>query len=59
MKRAVLCLILALTLLLTGCASMLNRSVLFITPHDQAPAAEGDSAIYQVETYQELVSAIL
>jgi len=57
-KQMILSLVLACSLLLTGCASMLNRGDLLITPHNETPTAEGDSSTLRVENYQDLVSAI-
>lgn len=49
---------LAFVLLLTGCASLLNRDYSSVTPHSTTPTAEEDSSL-RVESYQELVNAIL
>lgn len=58
MKRNVLPVLLALCLL-SGCASMLDRSYLSITPHAEHMPAEGDTPSPQAENYQGLVNAIL
>lgn len=45
--------------LLSGCASMLDRSYQSIAPHTEHVPAEGDASSLQAETYQGLVNAIL
>ena len=42
----------ALSLLLSGCSSLLARSYTSVTPHSATPPAEGDSSILRVENYQ-------
>lgn len=59
MKKRILALCLACCLFLTGCASMLRRGSMTITPHNETPLSLGDSSILRVETYQEMVSGIL
>ena len=49
----------ALSLLLSGCSSLLARSYTSLTPHSATPPAEGDSSILRVENYQELVNALI
>ena len=49
----------ALSLLLSGCSSLLARSYTSVTPHSATPPAEGDSSILRVENYQELVNALI
>ena len=56
--KKLLSLALCCALLLTGCASMLERSYTSETVHNRAPTAEGDSSILRAEDYQELVSGI-
>jgi len=58
-KKRLLALALALSLALTGCASVLDRDTLEITVHSEGPVSEENSAILRVETYQGLVNAIL
>lgn len=49
----------ALCMLLSGCASLLNREYVSVTTHNMAPTAEGDSSTLRAESYQELVNALL
>ena len=58
MKKRRLALCLCLSLSLTGCAAMLERDYLSVTPHARLPAAADDSTTVWVETYPELVDAI-
>ena len=58
MKKRLLALCLCLSLSLTGCAAMLERDYLSVTPHARLPAAADDSTTVWVETYPELVDAI-
>ena len=58
MKQRLLALGLCLSLSLTGCAAMLERDYLSVTPHARLPAAADDSTTVWVETYPELVDAI-
>lgn len=57
MKRAVF-LLLALTLLVTGCSSMLEREYSSSNRHVEYPVKD-DTSILQAESYQGLVSALL
>ncbi|MEG2421407.1 MAG: hypothetical protein RSB55_07640 [Oscillospiraceae bacterium] len=58
-KKRILTLFLAGMLLLTsGCASLLNRSFLSVTPHVEHEVAGTDPSILRVETYRSLVSAV-
>ena len=59
MKRRLLCAMLALSLLLTGCASLLERDYVSITPHNANLTAEGDPSVLRAESYQELVNALI
>lgn len=59
MKNRLLALALILSLMLTGCTSILDRNTLEITVHSEAPSAEENSSTLRVETYQGLVNAIL
>lgn len=59
MKKRVLASILTGTLLLTGCASLLDRQFVSVTPHSAAPTTEGDPSILRASNYQELVNALL
>lgn len=58
-KRAVLALLLALALPLTGCASLLERDYLALASYEPVSAGGGGSSSLRVETYQGLVNAIL
>jgi len=57
-KKRLFALCLCLSLSLTGCAAMLERDYLSVTPHARLPAAADDSTTVWVETYPELVDAI-
>ena len=59
MKPRVIALALALSLILTGCASMLERPYLRITTHESVSAGENSPSALRVESYQDLVNAIL
>lgn len=50
---------LALSLLLTGCSALLERDYSSVTPHNAAPATEGDPSILRADSYQELVNALI
>lgn len=58
-KKAVFCIVLSGSLLLNGCSSMLQRSYTSITPHSAAPTVESDQLTIRVESYQDLVNALL
>lgn len=59
MKRFPLILALCGALLLSGCSSLLDRPYVMVEPHTERPALSGDSSTIQVNTYSELVSAVL
>lgn len=59
MKTRLLAGLTALTLLLTGCSSLLDREYVRITTHNTTPTAEGDPSILRAENYQELVNALI
>ena len=59
MKKRILVGVTAGTLLLTGCASMLEREFSSIVPHNAAPVTEGDPSTLRADSYQELVNALL
>lgn len=46
-------------LLLSGCSSLLDRPYVMVEPHVERPAVAGDSSTIQVDTYSELVNAVL
>lgn len=58
-KRRLCALLLLPALLLTGCQSMLDRSVSSVQPHSQSLTALEDPSALEAENYQELVSAVL
>ena len=60
MKRTVLSLALCGALCLTGCSSLLEgRPYVMVEPHREQPVLSADSSALQVETYSELVNAVL
>jgi len=58
-KKRLLPALLALSLTLTGCAALLDRDYLDITPYNPTQTAEGNSSILRAESYQELVNALM
>lgn len=58
-KRAVICTLLSGSLLLSGCSSMLQRSYSSVSPHSATPVVESDQLTIRVESYQDLVNALL
>lgn len=58
-KKHILAWGLALSLLLTGCASLLERSYSASNPHVDRPTVAEDPSVLRVENYRELVSAVL
>lgn len=52
-------LLLAGTVLLSGCSSMLERSYMVVTAHPEHPAAADNSNVLKAETYQDLVNDVL
>ncbi|MCF2595061.1 hypothetical protein [Pseudoflavonifractor phocaeensis] len=59
MKRRFLAAVTAAALLLSGCSSLLNRDYVHVTPHNSNLTAEGDPSVLRVESYQELVNALI
>lgn len=59
MKRIILIPALCAALLLPGCSSLLDRPYVMVEPHVEQPAVAGDSSTIQVDTYSELVNAVL
>ena len=59
MKKRLLCLMLCLMLCMAGCAAMLERDYESLTPHEPVSAEEGASSALRVESYQDLVNAVL
>lgn len=58
MKKTILALLLVCTMLLSGCASMLERDYLSVEPYDPESAGDNPSAL-RVESYRDLMDAIL
>lgn len=59
-KKAILALLLAGTLSLTGCSSMLERNdLLDLAPYDPVSTAANGTSSLRAETYQELLNAVL
>ena len=59
LRRPLLASIVTLSLLLSGCASLLERDYTSVTPHNTAPATEGDPSALRSDSYQELVNALI
>lgn len=59
MKKAVFALLLAGVVTLTGCASMLERDYMSVTPYEPVSNSVDSSSSLRVENYQELVNAVL
>lgn len=59
MKAKLISLVLVLCLSLTGCASMLERDYIVVSPYQPVSNLPGSSSALRVENYQELVNAIL
>lgn len=59
MKKAILALLLAGVLSLTGCASMLERDYVVVSSYQPVSNLSGTSSALRVENYQELVNAVL
>lgn len=57
MKKQLLAGLTALSLLLTGCASLLERDYVDISPHNTNPTAEED--VLRAESYQQLVNILI
>lgn len=58
-KLRLLALCLACAVALSGCAAMLEREYSSVEDHNEHPASDGPAGALRVESYQELVSAIL
>lgn len=59
MKCRLIALMLVLSLPLTGCASLLERDYVIVSPYKPVSASPEDSSALRVGNYQELVNAIL
>ena len=58
MKKRLLCALLCASLTLSGCASLLSRDYVSVTPHKSTTTDAGTSSVLRVETYQELVNSL-
>ena len=58
-KQALVSVLLSGSLLLSGCSSMLSRSYSSVTVHSATPTVESDQLTIRVESYQDLVNALL
>ena len=58
MKKRLLCALLCACLTLSGCAPMLARDYVSVTPHKSTTTDAGSSSALRVETYQELVNSL-
>lgn len=58
MKKRLLCALLCACLTLSGCASLLSRDFVSITPHKSTTTDAGSSSALRVENYQELVNSL-
>ena len=59
MKKQLIALFLILCLSLTGCASMLERDYVVVSPYQPVSNLSDSTSALRVETYQDLVNAIL
>ena len=59
MAKRLLAVLIASSLLLSGCSSMLARDYANVTAHNMAQTAEGDPSVLRADSYQELVNALL
>jgi len=58
-KKKLISVLLVLCLSLTGCASMLERDYVVVSPYQPVSNLSGASSALRVENYQELVNAVL
>ena len=58
-KQTVVCTLLSGSLLLSGCSSMLEREYSAVSPHSATPVVESDQLTIRVESYQDLVNALM
>ena len=59
MKGTILSGVLAASLLLTGCASMLTREYGSVEPHSATLVSEGDANTLRAESYQDVVNGLI
>ena len=55
MAKRLLAVLIASSLLLSGCSSMLAREYASVTAHNMAQTAEGDPSVLRADSYQELL----
>lgn len=59
MKKRLLAGLMAACLTLSGCASLLERTYVSVTPHTSTKTDAGTSSVLRVENYQELVNSLI
>lgn len=59
MKKRTLAALLCAVLLLGGCSGLLNREYSLVTVHSAAPTVDSDQLTIRVESYQDLVNALI
>ena len=59
MKKKFAAALLTVSLLLSGCASILEQEYLYVSPHSSTLLDASDPSILRVENYQELVNALV
>lgn len=59
MKKRLLAALLSGCIVLSGCASMLERDYVSATPHTSTTTDEGNSSVLRAENYQELVNSLI
>lgn len=59
MKKRLLAALLSGCVALSGCASLLERDYVSVTPHNSTKTDEGTSSVLRVESYQELVNSLI
>lgn len=59
MKKTFAAVVLAVSLLLCGCTSILEQEYLYVSPHSSTLLDASDPSILRAETYQELVNALV
>lgn len=59
MKKRFSAIILAACIMLSGCASMLERDYVSVSPHSSTKTDVGSSSVLRVENYQELVNSLI
>lgn len=59
MKKSVLCLLLTLTLCMSGCGSLLEREYSVVEPHSSTYYESENRSVLRAESYQDLVNDLL